>query len=167
MKNGIFALLFAAITLTMLSGCFNENYSNGTRTGMVTKFSKQGNIWKSYEGLLNITQTGMNSSGEPFEFSIDNDEPLTVTAPLIAKIDSAQTYGWLVELSYHETFGKNWFGNRGSTNHFITECKVIKRNPMQGIFTQAGLSELPLEPEPGQRYDTIYPNSDTVFIMRE
>jgi hypothetical protein len=81
----------------MLSGCFNENYSNGTRTGMVTKFSKQGNIWKSYEGLLNITQTGMNSSGEPFEFSIDNDEPLTVTAPLIAKIDSAQTYGWLVD----------------------------------------------------------------------
>lgn len=116
----LIAIAFATI---MLQSC-SENYSNGERIGVVTQFSKSGVIWKSHEGHLNVTQTGMNSS-VPFDFSIDNDnEP----QELIKTIDSAAQFGWKVKLVYHETFGKNWFSNRGETSHFIEKCEVLEKN---------------------------------------
>ena len=33
-------------------------------------FGKAGVFWDSWDGLLNVTKTGMNSSGEPFAFLI-------------------------------------------------------------------------------------------------
>lgn len=53
--------------MACLTSC-KEQFSNGERVGTVTKFSKAGVFWDSWDGLLNITQTGMNSSGEPFAF---------------------------------------------------------------------------------------------------
>ena len=109
-----------ALTLTSCS----EDYSNGERIGVITQFSKTGVFYKSHEGHLNVTQTGMNSS-VPFDFSIDNDRE---DEDLVKTIDSAAQYGWKVKLVYHETFGKNWFDNRGATDHFITKCEVIEKN---------------------------------------
>jgi len=113
-------LLISAIVLTSCS----ENYANGERIGVVTQFSKSGIIYKSHEGHLNVTQTGMNSS-VPFDFSIDNDNE---DPKLVATIDSAAQYGWKVKLVYHETKGKNWFHNRGETSHFIEKCEVLEKN---------------------------------------
>jgi len=83
MKKLLFIL---TATLLFFTSC-SENYSNGERIGMITQFSKSGLIWKSWEGHLNLTQTGMNSSSMvPFEFSIDNDnEPTNI----ISTLDSA------------------------------------------------------------------------------
>ncbi|MEZ2446075.1 hypothetical protein AB6805_30375 [Chitinophaga sp. RCC_12] len=127
MKNYI---LLAAMCLLMTS-C-SENYSNGERIGLITQFSQTGVLWKSWEGHLNLTQTGMNSSSAaPFDFSIDNDheDPL-----LLRMIDSAATLGWKVKLTYHETKGKNFFNNRGETNHFIVSCDVLDKNPVGNLF---------------------------------
>ena len=66
----------------------------------------------------------MNSS-VPFDFSIDNDKP---DPQIISKLDSAAQYGWKVKLVYHETAGKNLFGNRGETSHFITKVEVLEKN---------------------------------------
>lgn len=130
------------ITIIIFSSC-TENYSNGERIGLVTKFSKNGIIWKSWEGHLNQTQTGMNSS-TPFDFSIDNDnEP----KGLVNKLDSAARYGWKVKLVYHRVFFKNWFGNRGETNYFITSCDILDRAPVQSVFEN---------PNSGKVVDTIY-----------
>ncbi|MEQ1733445.1 MAG: hypothetical protein ABL940_07215, partial [Bacteroidia bacterium] len=75
-----------------------ENYSNGERIGFVTKFSSKGRFWKSWEGELNLTQTGMNTSSV-FDYSIDNDaKGMEAT---IATIDSAVNNGWKVKLKYH------------------------------------------------------------------
>lgn len=121
MKNLLkFLLVFITIMLTSCS----ENYSNGERIGVITQFSNSGVIFKSHEGHLNVTQTGMNSS-VPFDFSIDNDRE---DENLIKTIDSAAQYGWKVKLIYHQTFGKNWFNNRGDTDHFITKCEVLEKN---------------------------------------
>lgn len=121
--------LLSLILITLLSSC-TENYSNGERIGMITQFSKTGYYWKSYEGHLNMTQTGMNSS-QAFDFSIDNDnEPVG----LISTLDSAARYGWKVELNYHATKGKNWLGNRGLTNYFVTSCRVLDKTPVQSIL---------------------------------
>jgi len=108
----------------MVAFTCTENYSNGERIGTITQFSHAGRFFKSWEGHLNSTQTGMNSS-IPFDFSIDNDnEP----ANLISKLDSAANQGWKVKLVYHLTKGKNWFHNRGNTDYFVTECIIIDRN---------------------------------------
>lgn len=48
-------------TLLCLTSCI-EHLSDGERVGTVTKFSKAGVIWDSWDGHLNITQTGMNSA---------------------------------------------------------------------------------------------------------
>ena len=111
------------LSLLLLSGC-SENYSNGERIGVITQFSETGLVWKSWEGHLNVTQTGMNSS-VPFDFSIDNDHP---DQQIITMLDSAAQYGWKVKLVYHETAGKNIFKNRGETDHFITKVEVLERN---------------------------------------
>jgi hypothetical protein len=122
MKTIFFPTLIVSL-FVLLTSC-SENYSNGERIGVITQFSETGLVWKSWEGHLNVTQTGMNSS-VPFDFSIDNDKP---NPAIINKLDSAAQYGWKVKLVYHETAGKNWFNNRGETSHFITEVEVLERN---------------------------------------
>jgi hypothetical protein len=129
MKNTLFALALFSLTLV---GC-SENYSNGERIGFVTKFSNRGLIWKSWEGELNLTQTGMNTSST-FQFSIDNDRQDDNTTRLIKILDSAATQGWKVKIRYHETTGKNWFRNRGETDHFVETVEVLDRTPLS-MFT--------------------------------
>lgn len=145
MKNFSFSLLLLAC-MTVFTSC-TENYSNGERIGMVTQFSEKGWIYDSWEGHLNVTQTGMNSS-TGFDFSIDND----VNDPVvIATIDSAANLGWKVKLVYHETRNLNWFNNRGDTNHFIKQVTVLDRNPTDHLFGGGG--------------NAPHAPSDTVFVL--
>lgn len=140
----ITATVAAAI---LLSSCTN-NYSNGERIGMITKFSEKGLLWNSWEGTLNTTQTGMNS-GNSFEFSVDND----VNDPkVIAKLDSAANLGWKVKIRYHQSVGLNWFNNRGETNYFVSDVVVLDRNPMGNMFGKEN-SKIPVT---GKVIDTIY-----------
>ena len=123
-------LLGLIAIVAILASC-TENYSNGERIGLVTQFSKTGVIWKSWEGELHVTQTGMNSTMNDFNFSIDNDnEP----QGLVKTLDSAAEYGWKVKLTYHETCGKNWLSNRGGTDHFIVGCEVLDKTPVQSAL---------------------------------
>jgi hypothetical protein len=145
MKNLKNVLFLIGSSLMLFSSC-TENYSNGERIGVITQFSETGLIWKSWEGHLNVTQTGMNSS-VPFDFSIDNDNP---DQQIINKLDSAAQYGWKVKLVYHETAGKNWFNNRGETNHFITKVEVLEKN-----FGNAFNGNLQ-EKTTGKVVDTVY-----------
>lgn len=136
----IVLLVFVAIAMASCS----ENYSNGERIGVITQFSNTGLWWKSWEGHLNVTQTGMNSS-VPFDFSIDNNNP---DQKVINLLDSAAQHGWKVKLVYHETKGKNWFNNRGETNHFITKVEVLDKN-MASLFGNQNARA-------GRVVDTIY-----------
>jgi hypothetical protein len=122
-------LLVGFMAIAMFTTSCTENYSNGERIGMITKFSKKGLIFDSWEGTLNTTQTGMNSA-EPFEFSVDND---INDVKIIATLDGAATEGWKVKIKYHQVFGKNWFKNRGETDYFVNEVVVLDKNPI-GIF---------------------------------
>ena len=137
-------LLLAALILCALASC-TENYSNGERIGVITQLSNTGVFWKSYEGHLNVTQTGMNSS-VPFDFSVDNDHP--DTAVIKTLLDAAQK-GWKVKLIYHETKGKNWFHNRGETSHFINKVEVLD-TAMVTLFNNKAQQPV------GHVIDTIY-----------
>lgn len=125
----------------------SENYSNGERIGLVTQFSKRGIIWKSWEGHLNITQTGMNSA-DGFDFSVDNDKE---DENLVKAIDSAANQGWKVKLIYHQTSGFNWFGNRGETNYFIDSLMILDRG-----FSAHTSNTNTKEGAHGRAVDTIY-----------
>jgi hypothetical protein len=100
------------------------------------------------------------NTADSFDFSVDNDnEP----AGLVALLDSAAQYGWKVELKYHETFGKNWFANRGSTNHFVTSCKVLDRNPL-GFLGKSSQSNTPV---PAQNQVSVTGGivRDTIYLV--
>lgn len=126
-KNRSKLWLFAIVAVIVAIFGFifmNENYSNGERIGTITQFSKNGQIFKTHEGHLNVTQTGMNSS-TGFDFSIDgSNEPENI----IAILDSAANNGWKVKLIYHEVRNKNWFSYRGNTNFFVTDVKILDKN---------------------------------------
>ena len=62
------SLLILAIFSSMLLTSCKENYSNGEKVGNLIEFTQKGVWWYSWEGRLNMTQTGMNTSGEPFSF---------------------------------------------------------------------------------------------------
>ena len=94
-------------SLLCLISC-KEHFSDGERVGTVTKFSKAGVIWDSWDGHLNITQTGMNSAGEPFAFSLDNDRD---------DQDSHQVWGF-----------KNIFSNRGESDYFVDGVEILDKN---------------------------------------
>jgi hypothetical protein len=141
-----------AIATFSMTSC-TENYSNGKRVGTVTQFSKTGNFFKSYEGHLNVTQTGMNTASG-FDFSLDNDNEPKGIAEIL---DSAQNYGWKVELTYHQVFGKNWFGNRGHTDYFITDVIVLDRN-FNSIFTNVK------DTTKNVNYNTVV-TKDTIFTI--
>lgn len=139
-------IMFSAFSLTSCK----EHYSDGERVGTVTKFSKAGVIWDSWDGDLNLTQTGMNSAGEPFSFSFDNDR--SDQDSLINLVSDAQRYGWKIKIIYHQVWGfKNMFKNRGENPYFIDDVKILDKNfskPLGGLQTQQaenlGTKENPL-----------------------
>lgn len=140
--------LLLILSLAFLLTSCTENYSQGERIGMITKFTKSGLVYDSWEGHLNATQTGMNSA-DPLDFSVDNDHE---DPKVIALLDSAATYGWKVKIRYHETFGKNWFSNRGETSHFVTEVDVLDKD-MPGLFGRPTVDAAPV----GTTHaDTVY-----------
>ena len=76
----------------------------------------------------------MNTSGEPFSCSFDNDRKDQDS--LIALMKQAQVEGWKLKIRYHEVFGWNWFSNRGETDYFIDDVTILDRNfarPLQQI----------------------------------
>lgn len=126
MKPRFSFLLLGLAVVSLLSSC-KENYSNGEKVGNVIEFTRKGVIWDSWEGRLNLTQTGMNTSGEPFSFSFDNDR--SDQDSLIHLLYQAQVEGWKVKIKYHEVWGlKNVLNNRGETDYFVDGVTVLDKN---------------------------------------
>ena len=118
--------VFILAALACMTSC-KENFSNGERVGTVTKFSKAGVFWNSWDGLLNVTQTGMNTSGEPFAFSMDNDR--NDQQKLIDTLIKAQVEGWKIKIKYHQVWGaKNVCHNRGESDYFVDDIIVLDKN---------------------------------------
>lgn len=122
----VMALATAAITAMLMLPSCTENYSNGEKVGNLIEFTNKGLFWKSWEGSLNMTQTGMNTSGAPFYFSFDNDRD--DQQHLINLMKQAQVEGWKLKIRYHEVAGWNWFGNRGETDYFVDDVTILDKN---------------------------------------
>ena len=151
-------LIFSIILCMVLLQSCKENYSNGEKVGNLIEFTQKGVIFDSWEGRLNMTQTGMNTSGEPFAFSFDNDR--TDQGELIELMKQAQVEGWKLKLRYHEVWGlKNLFCNRGDTDYFIDEVTVLDRNFAKPLNNLGSGRE-------GKVVDTIWVVVDKAELLR-
>lgn len=142
-----------SLAILALSCCFllescKENYSNGEKVGNLIEFTNKGVFFDSWEGRLNLTQTGMNTSGEPFSFSFDNDRDDQDS--LVNLMKQAQVEGWKLKIRYHEVWGlKNFFNNRGETDYFVDAVTVLDKDfakPLKSSQMQTG----------GRVVDTVY-----------
>ncbi len=133
-------LIFSIILCMVLLQSCKENYSNGEKVGNLIEFTQKGVIYDSWEGRLNMTQTGMNTSGDPFSFSFDNDRDDQDS--IINLMKQAQVEGWKLKIRYHEVWGfKNVFYNRGETNYFVDGVTVLDKdfaNPLRQLGQQQG-----------------------------
>ena len=154
-KNTLMLAIIFAASL-MLQGC-KENYSVGEKVGNLIEFTKKGVIWDSWEGSLNLTQTGMNTSGAPFYFSFDNDR--TDQDSLVQLLYREQVEGWKVKLKYHEVWGlKNVFQNRGESDYFIDGVEVLDKNFASPLRNMQGSQ--------GHVVDTIWVVVDKQELLR-
>lgn len=155
MKKYLF-IFVSLICMLGMTSC-KEHFSDGERVGTVTKFSQAGIIWDSWDGDLNLTQTGMNSAGEPFTFSFDNDRDDQDS--LINLVNDAQRYGWKIKIVYHQVWGlKNVLHNRGESDFFVDDVKVLDKTfskPLQGL-TNTTNSDSVVEKTLGTKDNPIY-----------
>lgn len=143
--------IIAVLSTVVLTSC-TENYSNGERIGLLSKFSHKGWLCKTWEGDLTLTQTGMNQSGAEFPFSIDRD---AADENLVKQLDSAAQFGYKVKLTYHQVKGFNWFSNRGETDYFVTKCEILDKNHIGKMFG-GGAQPTGTSGNPNAIHDTIY-----------
>ena len=87
-----------------------DGYSEGSRTGTVTKFSKKGILLKTYEGNLMIGET----AGTVFRFSV-------VDKSIIK--DLQDLAGKKVTLEYRQHYVVA--ANKGATNYLITKVTPL------------------------------------------
>lgn len=111
------------------------SYSDGERAGTISKYSRRGYVFKTWEGVLNVGGfSGETGSLTPqyFDFSVKDDSVAML-------INQAVKTGQRVTLHYEEKLVKlPW---NGETKYFVTGVEIIDPEYQYGV--------------PGQRY---YPN---------
>lgn len=95
-------------------------YSEGSRAGLLIKFSKKGYLFKTYEGQLNIggiqPSTGTVGVNLMWDFSVRDRK---VADELM------QSEGKYVSLHYREVVKNFWW--QGETKYFVDGVEEIKR----------------------------------------
>lgn len=93
-----FLLLAVALPTYPIVGCAEgliPDYSNGIREGYITKISKRGVFWKTWEGQLQIGAGEQAALQAPYEFSVSDDA-------LAQKIEAS--LGKRVSMRYREWY---------------------------------------------------------------
>lgn len=123
MRNCITAIvvIFVALTLGGLKGCVfgcGQGYSEGERTGVVTKMSNKGLVWKSWEGSMAMGMSapqGEHNVMQPVQFDFSVVDP-----KIVETLRAAQKSGKPVTVVYDQ-----WINTpiELSTDYVITEVR--------------------------------------------
>jgi hypothetical protein len=117
------SLIFLAVLVLILGLYYaytQYTYSEGNRAGILIKFSKKGNVFKTYEGELN--QIGL--SQVPQGGLMNNIWDFSVKDPAVAETLS-HLEGKSVTLHYREI--KHAFIWQGETNYFVDNVAEVKQ----------------------------------------
>ncbi len=116
----IITLVIIAVCLAAFYFICGMIYSEGTRSGVLTKVSKKGYIFKTYEGELNVggldQGDGTIMPMTVFKFSIEDEKTYK-------KLDELQ--GRKVILHYNQVI-KN-FVWQGETDYFVDDAKAMNK----------------------------------------
>jgi len=121
MKKGVLiGIGVIVVLLGLYYGWTQYTYSEGNRAGTLIKFSKKGNIFKTYEGELN--QIGLqhdNNTGQLMNNLWDFSVKDAATAEKLSHME-----GQNVSLHYREI--KHAFIWQGETNYMVDGVSEVK-----------------------------------------
>jgi hypothetical protein len=120
MKKAIPITLLVVIIIFGLGYLYSQyTYSEGNRAGTLIKFSKKGNIFKTYEGEVNQIGIGTDARtglvNNIWDFSVKD----AATAEILSHLE-----GKTVSLHYKEI--KHAFVWQGETNYFVDNVTEVK-----------------------------------------
>lgn len=129
-KNPVFKFVFAffAISIFCCGGCSgcamifgDRTYSEGERTGVITKFSNRGLVWKTWEGEMNLGGVRANTEGfqsNVWEFSVTDPE-------LVTQIQELQKKGGSYTLQYRQVISsKPWVS---ATPYIVSKITPVEQ----------------------------------------
>lgn len=99
----VVAIAIVVLIIARITGGVYNNYSDGDRTGVITKISKKGLIWKSWEGDMLVGGMTKDDNGTmvptTWKFSLPNT---AAGNELAAKISEKSAGGGKVTLHYNQ-----------------------------------------------------------------
>lgn len=150
MRGLLYFLLFLLVVFGILYALTGWSYSDGERAGTISKFSRRGFVFKTYEGVLNVGGfSGETGSLTPqyFDFSVKDDAIAT-------QVTNAVKSGQRVTLHYEEKIIRlPW---NGDTKYYITAVELIGPSarpygdPSAYPGNQQGQVQPPVQQAPGQ-----------------
>ena len=97
-------LCVGILAVALLSGCAPK-YSEGERTGVITKISRKGLIMKSWEGTINQGGTKTLEEGNGNVSVVPNAEDFNVQDPkVVEQLQKAAKEGYRVTIKYQQWF---------------------------------------------------------------
>jgi hypothetical protein len=147
MRGLLYFLLFLLVVFGVLYALTGWSFSDGERAGTISKFSRRGYLFKTYEGVLNVGGfSGETGSLTPqyFDFSVKDEA-------VAKQITNAVKTGQRVTLHYEEKILK--FPWNGETKYYITGLEVVGPPPSPYRTNPAypgGQQTTPQQPQPTQ-----------------
>ena len=152
-------ILIPLVILLLIFGVFYYltawSYSDGERAGTISKYSRRGYVFKTWEGVLNVGGfSGETGSLTPqyFDFSVKNDS-------VAQQINQAVKTGERVTLHYEEKLVKlPW---NGETKYFVTGVEIVAPQYRYGVPgqpaypNQPAAPATPTQPAPPAPVDTV------------
>lgn len=109
---GVAVLVFLALCVKGCTMVGSMTYSEGERTGTITKFSHKGIFIRTWEGELNMGGLEVGGKASIWAFSVDSPA-------IVEQIHKAQRAGGNVTLKYRQQImQQSW---KGATEYFVTE----------------------------------------------
>lgn len=113
-KLGVGGIFVAVILVFGYVKIGSVTYSDGERSGVVTKFSHKGMMLKTWEGELNMGGFDEGGVASTWQFSVDTPE-------VVEKVKEAQRAGGRWTLTYRQQFmSQSW---KGQTEYFVTDVE--------------------------------------------
>jgi hypothetical protein len=119
----LICFVICAIVFVMIFGVVSNGLStsDGTRVGVLTKFSHKGLVYKSYEGELNMGGVRNSIDSEGNRSVVANVWEFSCTRPDVAK-KIKSLIGKEVVIEYHQSFG----GFSRETSYDVVSIEEVK-----------------------------------------
>ena len=160
MRRILFLLIFLLVVFGVFYYLTVWSYSDGERAGTISKFSRRGYVFKTWEGVLNVGGfSGETGSLTPqyFDFSVKDDS-------VARQINQAVKTGQRVTLHYEEKLVKlPW---NGETKYFVTAVEIVGPQYQYGIPGQRSYPNQPALPTPPAQ-QSVPTQVDTVQVQRD